>query len=159
MSNRLKVWALALSSLAAMAMAHDFHVSRLSIDYHPDKDRIALTLHTFVDDLELALEKQYGLNGPMARSKGLPHMGELDLATSTEHRLTDSLVEDYLRRRIRLEHQGKALTWRYLGKEPSPQCFRIGCQQQDRFGYQGMVQLYDRPLRRSAKCRDLAAQW
>ena len=89
--------------------AHDFHVSRLTVNHDTAGGRLELTLDTFVDDLELALA---------AGSATGVTAAALDLATPTEHPAADSLLGAYLTRTLRLGG-GTRLPLRYLGKEPA----------------------------------------
>ena len=88
-------------------VAHDFHVSRLTVNHNTADARLELTLDTFVDDLEAALGS--------TRAAGIPAEA-LDLVAPTEHPAADSLLGAYLARNLRLAAEAP-LPLRYLGKE------------------------------------------
>ena len=90
-------------------LAHDFHVSRLTLNHDTRAGRFELTLDTFVDDLERALAAG-AVAGVTAAT--------LDLATPTEHPAADSLLGAYLTRTLRLRDNAP-LPLAYLGKEPA----------------------------------------
>ena len=108
----------ALLLTAALALAHDFHLSRLTVNYDTEADRVEFTLQTFADDLELAVAEHHGLAS--ATDPRLPTRETLDLLAPTQHPLTDSLVEVYLRHRVRVsDDSGAPVPLRYLGFEPA----------------------------------------
>ena len=95
---------------------HDFHVSRLTVNYNTARRRLELTLDTFVDDLELALG-QPPERGPTAE--------ELDLASPTEHPTADSLLAEYLGRTLALESARARSGLEYLGKQAADDPYAV----------------------------------
>ena len=85
--------------------AHDFHLSKGTVEYVAQAESIQVTLHVFIDDLELALTRQ-----------GAP---TLYLGTEKEVAATDDYVRAYLERHFRLHADGRAVDFTYLGKETS----------------------------------------
>jgi hypothetical protein len=98
---------------------HDFHVSRLSINLKPAEKRVECTLATFVDDLELALQKYHQLPDYIAGDSLALSLENLNLTEPSEHPATDSLIQAYLAGNIKLSGDGspQILGWHYLGKE------------------------------------------
>lgn len=108
-----------LSLLLALfaALAHDFHISRLTVNLDAAQARTEMTLHTFVDDLELAVATHHDLARASQRDPRLPTHETLDLLAPTEHPLADSLVEAYVRYKIRVRAGEAPVAIRYLGAE------------------------------------------
>ncbi len=104
--------------LSTATVAHDFHVSRLTVNVDSEDRRVKLTLQTFVDDLETAVAKEHRLPKDALSGAGGVTQEGLDLLSPKQHPLADSLVEAYVRRRIQLMHGSKLLpNLRYLGME------------------------------------------
>ncbi len=104
--------------LSSSAVAHDFHVSRLTVNVDHRDQRVKLTLQTFVDDLEKAMAKEHSLpKDAIADARGMTQ-ASLNLLSPKQHPLADSLVEAYVRRRIQLTEGTRLLPGlRYLGME------------------------------------------
>lgn len=84
---------------------HDFHVSRTRIEYVPAQQELQLTLHVFIDDLELALEQDQTTN--------------LKLGTPQEAPESDRLLFAYLQQQLQLKVNDQTLKYAMLGKEMS----------------------------------------
>ncbi|MEL7223196.1 MAG: DUF6702 family protein [Bacteroidota bacterium] len=84
---------------------HDFHLSRTRIEYSAKQQEWQISLHVFIDDLELALEK-----------RGVP---DLRLGTQRESAEANDYIEKYLNQFFRLEAAGTRLALEWLGKETS----------------------------------------
>lgn len=97
----------------SLLMAHDFHVSKAQVEYNSREEALQITLHIFLDDLELALEKQ-------GHTK-------LFLCTEKEALVGDSLVAGYLTRQFELWVDGKKVEPYYLGKEISDDLAAAWC--------------------------------
>lgn len=110
----------------ALAGVHDFHISRLTVNLDAAQARTEVTLHTFVDDVELAVARHHDLGRRAATDARLPTQATLDFLAPTEHPLADSLVEAYLRRKIRFSVDGEALApFRYLGSEAADDPYAV----------------------------------
>lgn len=70
---------------------HDFHVSQLTLDENVAAGRYELTLHTFVDDVELAATLGTDIEAI-----------DLNLLADNQHPLADSLVRAYLSETVRM---------------------------------------------------------
>ena len=100
------------------AEVHDFHVSRLTVNLDTKRQRLELTLQTFVDDLERGLIQDYQLDQPQHLRRHLPPAADVNLLEPKQHPATDSLLVDYLRRRLQLRVGNAAGTpWTYVGHE------------------------------------------
>ena len=99
---------------------HDFHVSRLTVDVQADQDRLALTLLTFHDDLELALGQFHKLPEAAGDEHSLS-VADLNIGSTTEHPAVDSLLGAYLQDRLQLYSKDAEVPLRqvYLGHEPA----------------------------------------
>lgn len=85
---------------------HDFHVSRLTMDYKHNENHFELALHVFTDDLEFALMES-GLENPK-------------LNTKNEDPNVEKSIISYLNDVLLLKGKnGKAIPLEYLGKESS----------------------------------------
>lgn len=91
---------------AAWADAHDYHVSIAELDYDSRRGHLALAVHLFTDDLEMALE---------AAGAG----DSLFLGTEFERADADSWLRPYLMQNLALELDGHRVEWRFLGRENS----------------------------------------
>jgi hypothetical protein len=85
------------------APVHKFYLSKCLIEYKPEKKSVQVTLHLFLDDLELALER-----------KGAK---DLFLCTTKEAARADSLVARYLAQNLQLITEKEKLHLSFLGKE------------------------------------------
>lgn len=84
---------------------HDFHLSRTRIEYSDKQQEWQISLHVFIDDLELALE-----------NKGAP---DLQLGTLSESEEADAYIQKYLNQFLQLEAADERLALEWLGKETS----------------------------------------
>ena len=106
----------AASPPSTAGTGHDFHVSRLTVNYNTERRRLELTLDTFIDDLELALGQPAG--------RGVT-VEELDLVSPTEHPTADSLIAEYLNRTLALESGGARSELDYLGKQAADDPYAV----------------------------------
>ena len=84
---------------------HDFHVSKVDVEYNVKTSAFEITGHIFIDDLEDAL-----------RLKG---QDSLYLCTKREVENADEFVEAYLNDRMKITLDGVETRYNYLGKEIS----------------------------------------
>lgn len=92
---------------------HEFHLSKCEVVYSEEDQALQITLHIFIDDLELALEQQ-GNEG-------------LFIATEREHASTDSILYLYLQEEFQLTSNNQLLHYNYIGKEPSSDLLAVWC--------------------------------
>lgn len=96
----LLLFVLALMSFSAV---HKFYVSVTNINYSEEDDALQITTRVFIDDLEAVLKERYGITS--------------SLATKTELEIADDYIEKYLRSKLVVELDGKAVNFIYLGKK------------------------------------------
>lgn len=89
----------------ATSSVHDFHVSRTLLQYEPEEREWQISMHLFIDDLELALERA--------------GYADLRLGTERESELADSLISIYLTEKLQLQANDELLQYEWLGKEVS----------------------------------------
>ncbi|MEL6655837.1 MAG: DUF6702 family protein [Bacteroidota bacterium] len=85
--------------------AHEFHISRTRIEYGAAQQEWQITMHVFIDDLELALAEK----GSSA----------LYLGTKRESEEADHYIQRYLQQYFQLSSGDDTLEWQWLGKEIS----------------------------------------
>lgn len=95
-----------LFSFSAAENAHEFHVSKTEIDYNGDEDALQITLHIFLDDLELSMQKQGADKQFLCTEKELPG--------------ADSVYLAYLKNNFQIEiNGGQVADYQWVGKEIS----------------------------------------
>ena len=83
---------------------HPVHISVTEIDYSEKSKAFQITSRIFIDDFELAIQKE--LNQP-----------ELDIMNAKNGLTTDKLVADFLTKHLRVRLDGKYQKLIYLGHE------------------------------------------
>lgn len=93
----------AQSALLTRSEDHAFHLSKTDIVFQPKEKTVQLTMHVFIDDLELALEKQ----------------GKTSLLVGTEKEKAgvNELITKYLQQNITLIINNKKMPLSFVGKE------------------------------------------
>lgn len=92
---------------------HDFHLSKCEINYKSEQQSIQISLHIFIDDLELGLE-QLGADS-------------LYVGTEKEEEDADSYIGKYINRSLKINSDGMDLQPTYLGKELSADLMAVWC--------------------------------
>lgn len=92
---------------------HDIHVSKTEIHYKSDLAMLQLSVHIFVDDLELDLEDQ----GYTA----------LKLNTNKEHELGDEAVQAYIDKHLIFREGDQIIQTSLIGKEASEDLSAVWC--------------------------------
>ncbi len=94
---------LAQPSFFTTDVDHAFHLSKTDIVFQPKEKTLQITMHLFIDDLELALEKQ----------------GQTSLLVGTEKEKAgaNNLIANYLQQNFTLTVNGKKTPVVFLGKE------------------------------------------
>lgn len=102
-----------VQSLTYSSERHDFHLSKTDIHYKSEQQALQITVHSFIDDTEEALQ---------------PSMEEeLKLMTNSEHEKADSLLAAYLSENIVIKIDGVEQACQYLGKEASDDIQGVYC--------------------------------
>jgi len=92
------------SSFSYNNLIHDIHVTKCNIDFSKEESSLQITMHIYLDDLELAIEKG-----------GIEE--KLYLCTKKEHVDGNKYVQEYFEKTFTLEVNGKPVQYNYLGKE------------------------------------------
>ncbi len=92
---------------------HDFHVSKCLMHYQPEQQALQISMHIFLDDLELALRKR--------------GHDKLFLCTKNEAVGADEVVEAYLRDEFQLTINGEPRAFNFVGKEISDDLAAVWC--------------------------------
>lgn len=100
-------------SPVALIPLHDIHVSKTEIHYKSDLAVLQLSVHIFVDDLELDLEDQ-GYNA-------------LKLNTNKEHAQGDEAVHAYIDKHLIFRNGDEVLETTLIGKEASEDLSAVWC--------------------------------
>ncbi|WP_419800950.1 DUF6702 family protein [Mucilaginibacter sp.] len=86
-----------------LRLFHPFYVSITEIKQNPASHSLEISCRMFSDDLEKALEKQYHV--------------ELDVIKPKDKTLVNKLISDYVKKRLLIHADGKALSLNYVGYE------------------------------------------
>lgn len=92
---------------------HAFHVSRCEIRHNTARQSLEVTMHIFIDDLEVALKKQ--------------GHDKLFLCTEREAPRAEEYLAQYLRQQFQLSVNGKMMSYAFLGKETSDDMIAAWC--------------------------------
>lgn len=92
---------------------HDFHVSNTDIVYRTATSSLEITVHLFVDDVEIALDAYSD--------------EPLYLCTDRERPEAVDLVEEYLRDKFQCLVESKTLEFTFLGKEQDDDLQSMWC--------------------------------
>ena len=87
-----------------LAWLHPVHISVTEIDYSEKDKALQITSRIFIDDLELAIQKEL-------------NQSDLDIMTPKNGSTTDKLVGYYLNKHMKLKIDGKYQKLNYLGHE------------------------------------------
>ena len=113
----LYVWSMALIAFGTLgpspSVLHDFHLSKTEVHYNVHNQSLEVTLHIFIDDLELAM--------------GQLGMDSVYISTHRERADADSLIHQYLKTAFAVEVDGQPVTFSFLGKEESEDLIAIWC--------------------------------
>ena len=89
--------------VACVTVWHPFHVSVCDIEYKPQIQALQVAQRMFADDLENALNKNYGT--------------DLMLNEEATAALRDSLIREYVMAHLLIRADGRTLAGHYLGYE------------------------------------------
>lgn len=82
---------------------HKFYVSIYQIDFVPEKKRVEITARIFIDDLNLALEKEFKI--------------KTNLGDKSESKQDVEVLQQYLTKHLRISIDGKEKEILFLSKE------------------------------------------
>ncbi|KOY52592.1 DUF6702 family protein [Polaribacter dokdonensis] len=101
---KLKIHLLLLVALPLLSFtAHKYYLSLTQINYKSEAKAVQIIINVFMDDIELALNKDYNI--------------DLQLTTKRELENNDIYFEKYLKNKLNFKVDGKAKNFNYLGKE------------------------------------------
>ena len=95
------------------AKKHEIHLSKTDIHYNERASSLEVTMHIFIDDLELAMKNQ--------------GMVDLFIATERERDGVDSLIQKYLSTSFEVTVNGEKQSFEFLGKEESEDLMAVWC--------------------------------
>lgn len=100
-------------SLLQANVAHKFHMSKSLIEYVESEKAIQITMHLFIDDLEVAMKKE-----------GWDH---LFLCSEKEDPKADEYLAAYFEKFFAIELNGEKAPYHFLGKEVSEDILGVWC--------------------------------
>jgi len=92
---------------------HDIHLSKAEVNYISGDQKLQISLHLFLDDLEMSLE-DYGAK-------------DLMLCTEKEHEDGESYIIAYLRDHFLFLQNSQAIPIDFIGKEQSEDLIAVWC--------------------------------
>ena len=95
------------------ATTHEFHVSKVLIEHNVAAKSLEISMHIFLDDLEVALEKSGATN--------------LRLGTDQEDTKAEEWLEKYLNKQFQISVNGKLVKYNFIGKELSEDFLALWC--------------------------------
>ena len=92
---------------------HEFHMSSCEIEFAEEEETVQITLHIFIDDLELALSKR-GIDS-------------LFLCTNREAEDSEIHIADYINHVLQISLDGQPIQTSIIGKEVSDDLAAVWC--------------------------------
>ena len=102
MTFRKSVLLLLIISLCSFSL-HKYYLSLTQIDYNSGNKSLEIIINVFMNDIELALNKDYNI--------------DLQLTTKLELENTDQYFQNYLKDKLHFKLDNKELEFNYIGKE------------------------------------------
>ncbi len=93
--------------------AHEFHLSKSTINYNTNDQTLQITMNMFIDDLEQALQPTAG--------------NTLRLCTRKEKEDAEDSIHTYILEHFIIEINGQIITPEFLGKEQSDDLAAVWC--------------------------------
>lgn len=82
---------------------HKYYLSLTQIEYNQEEKSLQVIINVFMDDIELALNKDYNI--------------DLQLTTKDELKNADEYFEKYLQEKLKFKVADQEVNFNYLGKE------------------------------------------
>ena len=102
----MKMWLLLITLfLGIQSSEHEFYFSKVDLNINTKTQKLEMVVHVFLDDLELALQKQGN--------------GKIFLGTEKESPKAPELIEKYLNQKIITKINDQRITFKSLGFELS----------------------------------------
>jgi len=92
---------------------HKFHVSKCLMEYKTQEKSLQISLHIFIDDLEIALENRGATN--------------LQLCTEKEAPKSEEYLFRYLQEKFKVEVNQQVVEFQWIGKEISDDFAGVWC--------------------------------
>lgn len=102
-----------LLSPLPMAEDHDFHISKVLVEYNEPEKALQVSMHLFIDDLEEALR---------VRGKD-----SLFICTSNEAPNAEQYMAEYIKKNFELYVDGEKQEYSFLGKEIADDMAGVWC--------------------------------
>ncbi len=96
-----------------IGFAHDLHLSKSEINYNSTNQSIEITLHLFIDDLELALSEE--------------EHTDLFICTKKESEYAEEYMAGYISDKMLINIDGQPYNPNFLGKESSDDLQGVWC--------------------------------
>ena len=93
--------------------AHEFHLSRTTINYDTEEQAIQISTSIFIDDLELSL-KEIGYDS-------------LKICTKKEKAIAENIIHEYMNQHLIVNINGVDMNFTFLGKEQSDDLAAVWC--------------------------------
>lgn len=90
--------------LVSTSSVHEFHMSRLDINYKSDQQAMQFSLFLFIDDFEATIKQENEAH-------------DLKLFTDKETMQADSLISEYIKRNVLITLDNTDKEMSYLGRE------------------------------------------
>jgi hypothetical protein len=90
--------------LSGMLLLHPFYVSVVDINHNQTEKTLEVSIRVFTDDFENTLKMRFPGR-------------KVDLFSESSRASSDSLMHQYIREKLRITVNGRALNWSYLGSE------------------------------------------
>jgi len=100
--------------LPLAAALHDYHMSNIDIEYNAETQALEIIMKIFIDDLEDGI-----------KASGVEE--KLYLCTDREVETGDVQVYTYLQEKMKLNVDGEAVSFNYIGKETSEDLVAMYC--------------------------------
>jgi len=101
---KLKIHLLLFIALPLLSFtAHKYYLSLTQINYKSEAKAVQIIINVFMDDIELALNKDFDI--------------DLQLTTKRELKNNDVYFEKYLKNKLAFKVDGKEKNFNYLDKE------------------------------------------
>jgi hypothetical protein len=100
-------------NLGPVSEAHEFHLSKSTINYNTKEESLQITMNMFIDDLELALQPTAG--------------DTLRICTRKESKDAEDSIHAYILEHLVIEINDEKVVPQFLGKEPSDDLAAVWC--------------------------------
>lgn len=82
---------------------HKYYIALTEIEYREDSKSLQMIMNVFMDDIELAINKEYNTN--------------LQIATKNQHENIDEYFYNYLKEYFTISVNNREVTYKFIGKE------------------------------------------